>query len=151
MIVINDYLNLFSPVHQEKPRFMALAEAVLSQAADLLALIQQSFPEALSLETAVGAQLDTLGGLLNIPRPAGASDADYRFLLNARIACRHWDGSNDTLPDVLARIFPGRDVQLLDNQDGSVTARVSGTLPFPLSELLPFPAGIQLKEEGENN
>ena len=35
---LNEYLSLISPVHQEKPRLMALASAVLSQAGDLFSL-----------------------------------------------------------------------------------------------------------------
>ena len=144
-ITLSDYLSLFSPAVRGKPRFMALAGAVLSQAADLLRLAREDYPAAFDLESAAGAQLDALGGLADVPRPLPSTpDEDYRFLLRARIAAHHWDGTNETLPAVLAAAFPGREARLIDNQDGTVTASLSGDVPFPLSELFPCPAGIRL-------
>lgn len=145
MLSLESYLELFPPATREKPRFMALARAVMTQAAELLALVQTGIPAAYDLETASGRQLDALGELLNVPRPLpSTSDEDYRFLLRARIAVHHWDGTNESLPEVLAAAFPGREAKLIDNQDGTVTASVSGSLPFSLEELFPVPAGIRL-------
>ena len=147
MITLSDYLSLFTSAVREKPRFVALASAVLSQAADLLSLVQTGFPEAYALESAAGNQLDTLGELLGVPRPsASVTDADYRFLLRARIAANHWDGTNGSLPAVLALAFPGMDASLIDNQDGTVTLSLSGDAPFPPEELFPVPAGVRLLE-----
>ncbi len=146
MLSLDTWLSLFPPSVRNKPRFMALAAAVLTQSADLLGLIQSAFPAALSLDSAVGAQLDALGEILNVPRPsASTSDAVYRFLLRARVAVYRWDGTNETLPSVLENAFPDNTVQIVDNLDGTVTATVTGTLPFPLEDLLPFPAGVRLK------
>ncbi len=145
MQTLPDYLSLFTSAVREKPRFMALASAVLSQAADLLSLVQNGFPEAYALESATGNQLDTLGALLGVPRPsASVSDADYRFLLRARIAAHHWDGTNGSLPAVLARAFSGMDAAMTDNQDGTVTVSLSGDAPFPPEDLFPVPAGIRV-------
>ena len=144
MLTISDYLNLFAPCHREKPRFMALAEAVLSQAADLLSLVQTGFPEAWSLDTAVGSQLDALGNLLNVPWPSPeTSDTDYRFLLRARVALNHWDGTNETAPAVMAQIFPGRNVKYKDQQNGTVMTTIPGAIPFSADLLCPLPAGIR--------
>ena len=149
--ILSEYLSLFSPVHQRKPRFMALASAVLSQAAELLALYRDALPAALSPETAEGFRLDTLGLLAGIPRPAsGTSDADYRAYLRAKIALHHWDGTNVTLPSLLEEAFPGMDARLTDNQDGTVTVSFSASsapVPFPLKDVFPCPAGIRLTEE----
>ena len=148
MVSLESWLALFTPAVQEKPRFMALAAAVLSQAADLLALVREGVPEAFSLDTAVGWQLDALGELLDVPRPGpSVSDGDYRFLLRARIAVHHWDGMNETLPAVLEAAFPGREAKLIDRMDGTVAASASGELPFPLAELFPVPAGVRLVVE----
>lgn len=145
MLNLDNYLEMFPTATREKPRFMALAGAVLTQAADLLALVQTGIPAAYDLETASGRQQDALGELLNVPRPLpSTSDEDYRFLLLARIAVHHWDGTNESLPRVLAAAFPGRNAKLIDNQDGTVTASVSGNLPFCLEELFPVPAGVRL-------
>lgn len=149
--ILSEYVSLFSPVHQQKPRFMALASAVLSQAADLLFLYRGILPSAFSPETAEGFQLDTFGLLAGIPRPSAAtSDADYRVYLRAKTALHHWDGTNGSLPALLAEAFPGMDARLTDNQDGTVTVSFSASsapVPFPLKDVFPCPAGIRLTEE----
>ena len=142
-----DYLSLFSPNQQARPRLMALAGALLSQVEDLQHLIQSAFPEARDPETAVGSSLDALGGLTGVSRPAGASDEDYRLLLRARIALNHWDGTNETLPEVLEQAVPGRNARVVDHLDGTVSVSVSGELPFPLETLIPVPAGIRIDPE----
>ncbi|MBQ6507355.1 MAG: DUF2612 domain-containing protein [Clostridia bacterium] len=149
-LTLSNYLSLFSPAHQGKPRFMALASAALSQAADLLTLLQSAFPEARTIDTATGSALDALGALLDVTRPASASDEDYRFLLRARIAARQWNGTNEGLPDVLAAALPRLNAACNDNADGSVTITLSGNPPFPLRDLIPVPAGVRLiQSEGE--
>ena len=142
-----NYLELLSPHQRNRPRFAALATAVLAQAEDFFALLD-SLPEALSPERAVGAQLDRLGALCGVPRPAGhLSEEDYRTYLRAKIALHHWDGTNETVPEVLRAAFPDRDAALRDNLDGTVTASLSGDpLPFPLKEVFPVPAGVRLIE-----
>lgn len=147
MLTVNDYLNLFPAAVASKPRFMKLASAVLSQAADLISLVQSGFPEARALESASGAQLDTLGVLLNVSRPQpDTPDDDYRALLTARIAASHWNGTNETLPAALAAAFPDSSVRLIDNQDGTVTVSGAGNLPFPFAQMFPCPAGIRITE-----
>ena len=144
---MTDYLTLFTPATKEKSRFMALAAAILSQVDDLLSLVTTDYLSAFDLSTAVGAQLDALGVLLDTPRPsASTSDEDYRFLLRARIAAHHWDGTNGSIPAMLAAAFPGMNAQMIDNEDGTVSVRYDGTLPFPAEDLFPVPAGIQLIE-----
>lgn len=145
VLSISYYLSLFPATSREKPRFMALASAVLSQAVELLSLIQSDISSSYDLDSAAGSQLDTLGALLNVPRPKPSTqDADYRILLRARAAVNHWDGTNETLPTVLEAAFPGRSARLTDNLDGTVTASISGSVPFALQDLFPVPAGIRL-------
>ena len=126
---------------------MALAGAILGQAEDLRSLVREGFPQAYTLESAVGAQLDALGALADTPRPAGCEDEDFRFLLRARRAAQRWDGTNGGIPRALEEAFPGRDARMTDNQDGSVTLRLARPAPFPLDQLFPLPAGINGKEE----
>ena len=96
---INDYLALFPGASREKPRFMALAEAVLSQASDLMALTA-AIPAALSLEGAEGEQLDRLAAGLGLtradcPEGGGAADADFRRFLLEKLRLWRWDGTNE--------------------------------------------------------
>ncbi len=146
MFLVEEYTALFSPIHRGKPRWMALAEAVLSQVTDLMALVTDGFPAARLPETAEGICLDAVGALMGVARPAGMEDEDYRFLLQAKQAAHHWDGTNGTLPEVLAAAFPGLDARITDNQDGTVTGSLSGSSPVPMEEILPVPAGVKLHE-----
>ena len=142
---LNSYLDLMSPVHHAKPRFMALASAVLGQVTDLLSLYGDQLPEALSLETAQGFFLDTLAALSGFLRPTpGMSDESFREYLRAKIQCNHWNGQNETLPGILAMAFPDVEAVLIDHQDGTVTASLSEDTQFPLEDLFPCPAGIRL-------
>ena len=147
---LKPYLDLFSPVHQGKPRFMALCSTVLIQVSHLLRLYAELLPEAFDLDKAKGAQLNTLGQLVDVSRPKSTtSDADFRAFLRAWIQLHHWDGTNGTLPETLSAAFPGQDARLIDNGDGTVTASISGSLPFSLRDVFPCPAGVRMTVEGE--
>ena len=147
---LKPYLDLLSPVHQGKPRFMALCNTVLIQAAHLLRLYAELLPEAFDPDKAKGVQLNTLGQLVGVSRPKlTTSDADFRAYLRAWIQLHHWDGTNGTLPETLSAAFPGQDARLIDNGDGTVTASIIGSLPFSLRDVFPCPAGVRLIEAGE--
>ena len=95
---LTDYIALFPGATREKPRFMALAEAVLRQAADLQALVPL-LPEAYSLEHAVGIQLDALAGSVGLsradsPQGAGATDGEFRAFVADKLRLWRWDGTN---------------------------------------------------------
>ena len=95
---LNTYISLFPGATREKPRFMALAQAVLAQAADLAALVL-SLPEAYSLGFAVGKQLDCLAASLGLtraesPQGAGASDEQLRAFIREKLALWRTDGTN---------------------------------------------------------
>ena len=79
-MALKDYMNLFPAFSREKPRFAALAEAVLRQAADLMALAPQ-LASGFSFASAEGIQLDALGESVRIPRQEGWDDETYRKVL----------------------------------------------------------------------
>ena len=140
-----DYSELLPPDSRRKPRFAALVNHVLAQAADLAALYAEELPAALDMESAVGAQLDALGALAGIPRPtSGLSDETFRALLRAEIALHHWPGTNESLPEILAAAFPGQDVRVVDMLNGSVRVESPVSLPLPAKDLYPVPAGIRI-------
>ena len=149
MLSISDYLSLFSPGVREKPRFMALAGAVLSQVDDLLLLVQTGFPAAFSLETAVGVSLDMIGELLDIPRPGPEiSDEDYRFFLKLKIRERKWDGTNETLRPMLEEAFtPEKEPRMSDYADFTVVISFTGEedSPFEKKSLFPMPPGVRTR------
>ena len=133
--MIANYLSLFPAYTRDKPRFMALAEAILRQAVDLLTLVQNIAP-GFSFASAAGVQLDALGASVGIPRQAGWSDDTYRSVLLRKLKLFTWNGMNDTVPDYLES---GETYK--DNANGSVT--VSASLPLPAGELLPVPIGVR--------
>ena len=137
--LLMDYLTLFPSASRNLPRFSALAEAVLSQADDLIAVVQ-NMNAAFSVSGAAGAQLDALGVSVGISRPEGMTDADYRQVIAAKLAMFTWDGANDTAQELLTRIFPGSTI--CDNQDGTVTVHTVSALQAE-QELFPLPAGVR--------
>ena len=134
------YEDLFSGAVRELPRFSALAQAILSQAEDLISLIP-FLQSAFSVDTAEGVQLDLFGETMGIPRSAAAdsSDDSYRAFLKAKLALWRWDGTNETMTGVLEEAFPGKGVTLQDNGDMTVTVEHDDS-----ESLLPIPAGVAL-------
>ena len=106
-----------------KPRFMALALAVLGQVTDLAALFDGA---AFSFETATGFFLDTLGEISGVTRATpGMTDTEFREYLRQMIALHHWDGTNENLKDILDQAFPDGEAMIVDNMDGTVTGNVN--------------------------
>ena len=131
---LNSFLSLFPGATREKPRFMALAAAVLRQAADLAALTEE-MQSGFSFAGAEGKQLDDLAAAVGLARAdlgTEVPDESFRRYLLAKLALWTWDGTNETVPAVLEAACPGS--ILTDNGDGTVT--VSG------GSVLPIPAGI---------
>ena len=132
-----DYLSLFPGSSREKPKFMALAAAVLRQAKDLITLARNIAP-GFSVGSAVGVQLDAVGLSCGISRQEGCSDATYRNVLLRKLKRNTWDGTDETVSQYLVA-----GESLVDNGDGTVTVQAPG-LPLPAEELLPVPIGIRV-------
>ena len=133
---LQDYLSLFPAYTRSRPRFAALAEAILRQTVDLITLARSIAP-GFCFANAVGVQLDALGGSVGIPRQEGWDDETYRSVLLRKLKIWTWDGMNGSVPDFLAA---GETFK--DNGDGSVTV-TTGPLPLPANELLPIPMGVK--------
>ena len=144
-MTLEDYLALFPSASREKPRFMALSRAVLKQASDLIALVE-SLLSATSFSQAVGLQLDQQAAALGLYRAdtaAGpeASDEVFRAFVLAKLALWGWDGTNETVLEVLSVAHSGS--TQTDNQDGTVSLSFASALPAPAEALFPFPAGVR--------
>ena len=77
-MTLDDYLSLFPGSTREKPRFMAVASALLQQVIDLQATVGE-LNAAFSPASAQGVQLDALGeslGLSRLDTSAGAAATD---------------------------------------------------------------------------
>ena len=128
-------MALFPACTREKPRFSALAEAVLRQATDLMALVPET-ASGFSFAHAEGKQLDALGASVFIPRQEGWDDETYRSILLRKLKRNTWDGTNETAFD-----FVENGETFVDNCDGTVTAET--TLPVAAREVLPVPLGTR--------
>ena len=143
-MTLSDYLALFPGASRDKPRFAALAEAVLRQAADLIPLAAQ-LQSGFSFAWAEGVQLDCIAEAVGLRRSGpgtGVTDETFRQYLLAKLALWTWDGTNETVPAVLAIALPGS--TQADNGDGTVTVTTGGTLPAEAGELFPVPAGVRI-------
>ena len=130
------YLSLFPAYCREMPRFSALAEAVLRQVTDLMALVL-SLGSGFSVGNAAGVQLDAVGESFGFPRREGWDDETYRGVLLRKLKRLTWDGMNESVPSFLQE-----GETLCDNGDGTVTV-TAGDLPLPANELLPIPMGVR--------
>ena len=136
-------MTLFPAYTRRKPRFCALAQAILSQAQDLETTIRE-IPAAFSPEGARGARLDALGSASGLPRPEGMADEDYRQYLRAKFALFTWDGTNGTAQPLLESVFPGSTIS--DNGDGTVTVHPVSALQEQY-RLWPVPAGVSVRRQ----
>ena len=128
------YLALFPAFSREKPRFAALAEAVLRQVADLIALVPQ-LVSGFSFALAEGIQLDALGESVRILRQPGWDDETYRKVLLRKLKLNTWNGTNETAFDYLEE-----GETFCDNGNGTVTVRTPS--PLPAEGLIPIPIGV---------
>ena len=130
-----DYMTLFPGYTRDKPRFAALAAAVLQQVNDLIALVPE-LESGFSVAHAVGAQLDALGVSLSIPRQSGWNDETYRSILLRKLRRNQWDGLNSS-----AFEYVDEGETFTDNCNGTVTAVTVETVPA--KEVMPVPIGIR--------
>ena len=132
---IHDYLNLFPGCTREKPRFSALAEAVLRQVADLIALVP-GLMSGFSFASAAGAALDALGESVSVPRREGWDDETYRGILLRKLKLYTWNGMNETSFGYL------EEGEILNDRcDGTVIVQTDE--PLPAKEILPVPIGVK--------
>ena len=130
-----DYMTLFPGYTRDKPRFAALAAAMLQQVNDLIALVPE-LESGFSVAHAVGEQLDALGVSLSIPRQSGWNDETYRSILLRKLRRNQWNGLNDSA-------FEYIDVgeTFTDNCNGTVTAVTVEAVPA--GEVMPVPMGFK--------
>ena len=130
-----DYMTLFPGYTRDKPRFAALAAAVLQQVNELMALVP-ALESGFSVAQAVGEQLDALGVSLSIPRQSGWNDETYRSILLRKLRRNQWNGLNDSA-------FEYIDVgeTFIDNCNGTVTAVTAEAVPA--GEVMPVPMGVR--------
>ena len=130
-----DYMTLFPGYSRDKPRFVALAAAVLQQVYDLIALVP-SLESGFSVGQAVGDQMDALGASLSIPRRNDLDDETYRSILLRKLRRNQWNGLNESAFD-----YVDEGETFSDNCNGTVTATtVESAQP---EDVMPIPIGFK--------
>ena len=143
-MTLQDYINLFPGASREKPKFMALSQAVLRQVTDLLP-VTSALISGFSLSSAAGIQLDQIAASWGLTRAdtaygSGATDEQFRAFLTAKLAQWQWDGTNAGVDAALASIPEA--TKQVDNLDGTVTVTLTGSLPAGRKAVLPVSMGV---------
>jgi hypothetical protein len=134
MNVEDDYLNLITSEHIQRPRFMALVEAMLKPLEGISILFSE-WDKAFDIELAVGKQLDVVGAVVGMNRQLPyiskygssiLSDDDYRFLIKAKSIINRWDGSREMMMKTWSETFPRTLLLIDDHQDMSADLLISG-------------------------
>ena len=133
-MAIAPYLGLITSEHKTKPKFTAWLSAALTLIDDGMQMTS-GMPTDFAIDNAVGVQLDTLGQMVGVSRDIGIplsdgtsvlDDTHYRILLQARIAQNNWDGTTEQIYSLWQTAFPGSELQIIDNQNMTIQAAVTG-------------------------
>ncbi len=158
MIDISTYLNRITSEHKVQPKFMGLVAARLEPLIDLFECLEE-INKAFDLDTAEGKQLDIIGEYVGVKRllnfqpeyaDAVLTDPYYRMLLKAQISLNNWDGSIEGIKKIWGDVFPEYEIQIVDNQDMTMEARIIGLRQLFESELVqhgyisPKPMGVRV-------
>lgn len=139
------YESQITSQYQQSQKFLAWLRVCLGIFDDI-AECADSFLGYFDLDTATGAQLDTLGVIVGESRivpfqPANGvspvlDDDTFRLLLKAKIAQNHWDGKINSLQAIWQSLFPGGRIQILDHQDMSATVVMMGSISSIVQDLI---------------
>ena len=158
MYNIEEYLNLITSEHRDKPKFQAFVRLLLTPIINLQ-ILNHEMMSILNLNTSKGDQLDKIGDILGLPRqvnfqPTGGissilNDDYYRLILKAKVAKNQWDGTKQGLYDLWKNLFPENPVLIVDRQNMTATVVVVGLTDSLSRELIlngyivPKPVGVR--------
>jgi hypothetical protein len=134
MNVEDDYLNLITSEHIQRPKFMALVETMLKPL-EGISILFSTWDDAFNIENSVGKQLDAIGAVVGMSRQLPyisqygssiLSDDDYRFLIKAKSIINRWDGSRESMMRMWSETFPRTLLLIDDHQDMSADLLISG-------------------------
>ena len=168
MKMSDKYLSLIPAQHRSAPSFTQWISTYLGYT-DPLHEILVTLDSYFDLDLATGEQLDILGSIVGVSRvlnytpPVGQSpileDELYRVIIKCRIIKNHWDGKEETLYALWAKIFDTA-IIIQDNQDMSfwvvIVSPITSTIRMrELAEhgyIVPKPQGVRINfgylEEG---
>ena len=154
---ITYYTGLLTSEYASSRNMLDWLEASLYPFQDLQVCLN-SFVEAFSLDSAVGAQLDIIGEIVGQARTVGfqpsggvspiLDDQTYRLALKSCVAQNHWDGTLDGLINIWKALFPGGIIIVNDHQNMTVDLYVAAAFTSIIADLilngymLPRPQGV---------
>lgn len=151
------YLQYPTSEYVTKPNFMAMLQLLLTPFNDAASLAVNMYTY-MSIDNAVGPQLDLLGEIIGANRtvnfnPTNGSsptlnDVDYQTLLKATIIKNTWDGTIPYLYTQWSILFPGGAIVVKDNQDMTLNVIIAGNFTSNVKDLIiydyivPRPEGV---------
>lgn len=157
--ILDGYRRLLTSQYKTRPRLTSWLLWLLSEGLTFGSTLAE-FVEAFNLDTAVGAQLDTIGHIVGVNRllnfyPAGGEspvmdDETYRLVIKARIVQDFWKGNLDELYAAWSVLFPDVILQIQDQQDMTYNVVIMGAFTSLMRELIangyivPKPEGVRI-------
>jgi hypothetical protein len=139
------YIKLLTSEYYAASNFQLWMQAVLNIANDISNCLE-SITQAFDLDTAIGAQLDTLGVIVGVGRVVPFQPRDnvspilddntYRLLIKATIANNEWDGKIGSLYPIWNELFPGGNITIIDNQNMTADIIVTGDFSSIIQDLI---------------
>ena len=155
---VSDYLQLVTSQYQNSPKFLAWLSTPLEMWYGIQTFIE-SMSDDFDIDTAVGAQLDTVGVILGQTRtlpfqPTDGSsafldDATYRKVLKLKTMTNYWDGSLAGIYAAWNSVFPDVDLLITDNKDMTASVTITGSLTQIVIDMIhhdliiPRPEGVE--------
>lgn len=149
------YADLLIVQYHGKPKARSMIEALVNQV--LMNQIPQKIEEAFDLETAVGKQLDILGGRLSVTRhvylrngePVTLNDSEFRTFIKLQAARMTLTASLYDIQTLLINFFQSS-IRVIDNENMTLDYFVFGESSTLLSvlikqDMLPRPMGVGIK------
>lgn len=116
---------------QEDPAMVSFATIFGNKIQEIEDALWQLYTER-GIDTAVGAQLDILGKILDYTR-GGLDDDIYRLRLRAKIALNRDSGTIAEILSIFALLLPGLGLELRDTPPAGFELRIVGIIPGSIS------------------
>lgn len=151
------YLDLITPEHKLKPKYVSMVDVLLKPNDEIFNLCV-SFDGNFDIYSASGKQLDILGEFIGVNRNVNydptlgessvLGDDLYRLVLLSQLVKNSWHGGTNDLNDAWHTILPEINLGIIDHQDMTMDAFVVGAMDQALIDLInkgyiiPKPMGV---------
>ena len=144
MSLTDNYLDLITSQHRDKPKYIAMLSALFKHTDEMFDTAIY-FDDEFSVDTAQGVQENIIGDIVGAKRTLNydpeqgqypvLDDGAYRSLIRASIAKNQWKGNIEDLKAVWMNIF-GSGIVVQDNQDMTIDVVVVGQFENIVKEMI---------------